>query len=1262
MKTIRFAGWMAVVFAVASLSLSAEELSTANYVQSGLINQWDGIENAGVGTHNAAAVVWKDLKGGLDLTLCGKGVWNEEGNGLSVNGCSAKGVSATSGYRTIEVVYKMSGGRILFASGNSSARFVLFDSASAPGTQAYFDGSRVTRYIPTSLDSGAPRTIAATYDESPAVTAVYSRGLPDTSGKTMSNGWVLGDGKVMIGDRAAAGTSYAWQGIVYSIRLYDRELTAEEIAANSKVDLLRFFPNDYRLAEDGSLEARLRVLGAPGINVQVDGETTPFERWVKVGNTTESFSVTAAAGSSTAFKKWASGTSAITSGSATTSSVTVTPGEAVTLVPFADHDIYLWHKNADFGTASNWKMRSAATGSIADATSLDFLSGNAILCIKSNQSGAADFTSGKIQAAGVDVYGIQWYRNWGTFDWTANGSAKVRIGAYGMQTLGNVGGDRTYYVRSQVELTADQTWGITNVLNHLEIMGGLTGNYTLETAGNGSVKVTGGSTITTDWPRTKISGGEFQLAGKADILPVGHEIVFNSSGSSATLNLMTFDQTLENGLLGECPRVSSQNVITTSGAASRYSLIFTGTPKANPMVFSGTFTGGAGITWNPTDAEKVFVISRSVSDTQGRFVVSNGTLKIVDGAKLTSVSLVTVDGADARLTIDETADAAALAGSELIVAHGGKVQVAAEKKLVFDSITANGSTLSGGIYTKTNTNWVEGDGQVIVAGNAWTGDGGADTSVENAANWGGATVDLTGSSLTAILAAGGEKARIPDTLTAAWRGISFRGEKNFELAADGNGSVGIDAAGIITTRGAAARTYTISSPIGLLASQYWLFDTGDTVEVTGAISGGAEKVLNKDGAGRLNLKGANTFDGAFNIIKGDVYLYEGGTLGSTVGKTTVTSGSGNLYLNGADTLETIVISKGGSYPVKAVGGRPSYLRGVIDCRTGGNLILGGENTSTPLHICGSIWGSGNFSGYNLVVDEKPLQLADRLSGGCTITFNVSSNWIGNNVFMGASGARIICNAPYALYRGPRSEKRGDGTTCSYISRYGMSAAGNQVLDLGGFNQELTMLCALQPTASTTANIVRSATPALLDIYCDQGYAAENNYGPGRMNNWAVFEGGAGFRVKRFGNATANTPIVLESVSSTTGRLEVAVEVVSANDTLTLAGSWPNASAIAATSGTLVLKHEASIGKKTDVYVRASGGGALPGVLQLDNARPQRCRWLYVWDDEKGEYVCLPPGEYGGRNCAVTGVEVVNGLSGTGVLRSIGVPGMAIFLR
>ena len=44
-----------------ALALNATTYTSASYVQSGLIAQWDGIDNAGTGTHDPTTNIWKDL-------------------------------------------------------------------------------------------------------------------------------------------------------------------------------------------------------------------------------------------------------------------------------------------------------------------------------------------------------------------------------------------------------------------------------------------------------------------------------------------------------------------------------------------------------------------------------------------------------------------------------------------------------------------------------------------------------------------------------------------------------------------------------------------------------------------------------------------------------------------------------------------------------------------------------------------------------------------------------------------------------------------------------------------------------------------------------------------------------------------------------------------------------------------------------------------------------------------------------------------------
>ena len=239
--------------AALALTLSADTTYTsASYVQSGLIAQWDGIDNVGTGTHDPTATTWKDLKGNLDMTLNAKGSWTGN-NALYVSGggAGAQGADKTPAYKTIEIVFKMmtGDGRIIFSSGIGN-RFVVVDTNSSDnrfdGKFLYFNGDLSSgdadKRIYWFLDKNAVCFAAATYGDS-KLSNVYFNGAVRNDG-TMRNNWGVGDGKVAVGGRSitVANTSYPWVGEVYAIRLYDRVLTAEEIASNSAIDKARFLP------------------------------------------------------------------------------------------------------------------------------------------------------------------------------------------------------------------------------------------------------------------------------------------------------------------------------------------------------------------------------------------------------------------------------------------------------------------------------------------------------------------------------------------------------------------------------------------------------------------------------------------------------------------------------------------------------------------------------------------------------------------------------------------------------------------------------------------------------------------------------------------------------------------------------------------------------------------------------------------------------------------------------------------------------------
>ena len=235
---------------------TAHAYTSASYVQDGLIAQWDGIDNIGAGIHDPGSKMWKDLAGNYDLSLLPKGSWSADGRSLTVYGAAAVCSNSLPAYKTIEVVYKMKkpGGRLLFCSGGTSQvsdfRFIVFnrDGGEMSGTTGYFSGAWQVpskHVVWDSFDPSAVRSMAATYNNGEAyaehgnVSAVYADGVARDDGSADTS-WGLGDGHIMIGDHAEAG-SYPWFGEVYTIRVYSRALSAEEIAANHAIDEARFY-------------------------------------------------------------------------------------------------------------------------------------------------------------------------------------------------------------------------------------------------------------------------------------------------------------------------------------------------------------------------------------------------------------------------------------------------------------------------------------------------------------------------------------------------------------------------------------------------------------------------------------------------------------------------------------------------------------------------------------------------------------------------------------------------------------------------------------------------------------------------------------------------------------------------------------------------------------------------------------------------------------------------------------------------------------
>lgn len=191
-----------------------------DYIQDGLVFQLDGIKRGGVEGH------WVDLVSGIDFTLhdC-----VEEGDHVSFDGNSSYGNggrSKTMNYSkfTIEACYRGTG--FIFAA-YPQTETPLFYALSNRVYYQYGKGWNIG-----TIDS-ALRTVGAcsTYGmaNSAVVTTTYSNSM-------LGNGSTLSIGKRINGSYAAN----PFNGDIYGVRIYNRELTQEEMLHNQSVDNARF--------------------------------------------------------------------------------------------------------------------------------------------------------------------------------------------------------------------------------------------------------------------------------------------------------------------------------------------------------------------------------------------------------------------------------------------------------------------------------------------------------------------------------------------------------------------------------------------------------------------------------------------------------------------------------------------------------------------------------------------------------------------------------------------------------------------------------------------------------------------------------------------------------------------------------------------------------------------------------------------------------------------------------------------------------------
>lgn len=279
------------------LALSATPLvaqagsASGAYVQRGLVAQYDGIDNAGTGSHDPSATTWKNLAGdsSLDGACDAKLSWNGS-NGWTVSGdckpvtvgsglaaviaktnctvevaCKPSFVnkrfvyfgqySGSTGYRAISLENTISGKYRLFrtriASGKSDYNWTDITPAGAANTFVSFSFALANKY-PKFYQNG---TLEAT--------ATSAWGDASDSSESVIGG-ELQDGSARTGSDFDSTYKVAFNGTYHAFRVYNVTLTAEEIAWNEKLDAVRFNGADAAttLGEGYSYDAATDTLTA----------------------------------------------------------------------------------------------------------------------------------------------------------------------------------------------------------------------------------------------------------------------------------------------------------------------------------------------------------------------------------------------------------------------------------------------------------------------------------------------------------------------------------------------------------------------------------------------------------------------------------------------------------------------------------------------------------------------------------------------------------------------------------------------------------------------------------------------------------------------------------------------------------------------------------------------------------------------------------------------------------------------------------------
>lgn len=236
--------------------------TASDYVQDGLVAMWDGIENAGWDTDDRTSTKWVNLCSPTKNTFTvqsGKSWWGEKSFEVNTNYAQNIGTKYFSEISwaaggSLEVCFRPdffgnrssgNAGRVFATSYNNGA---LQLSYSAPWSRLWyfiFGPATSSTYVfsdTSFVGSGLPKTLSSSVIPGSTAAAttntIYRNGVRMTISNTATFSYSQSYNCGLCADYT--GKSQNIEGGFYCIRVYNRPLTAAEIAWNYSIDKERF--------------------------------------------------------------------------------------------------------------------------------------------------------------------------------------------------------------------------------------------------------------------------------------------------------------------------------------------------------------------------------------------------------------------------------------------------------------------------------------------------------------------------------------------------------------------------------------------------------------------------------------------------------------------------------------------------------------------------------------------------------------------------------------------------------------------------------------------------------------------------------------------------------------------------------------------------------------------------------------------------------------------------------------------------------------